>query len=861
MLIFQRTFLVAFAVLAFVSSATAQSEFRSAWPERAERIWIGPEYWANRLQDWRVSQGRLECTTSGPNRNVHLLTHQLGEQRGGFTMSVRLGSLRASEGQIGDGWAGFRVGAKGYYREYRDSAVYGKGLDVGVTTNGRLFIGNPQNAEADGEPLPLADLELRVSAEPTGKQYRLTLTAVDPTNQKKLSEIERRGIPSDDLVGNVALVCHQNPKSKGNVRLWFCDWNMSGPKLDQHPDQTFGPVLFVQYTISRGVLKMTAQMAPLGQGDSRFATLQIQPKSSPPWMSVGQAEIDDLARTATFRVEAWDASKDIPYRVTYRMLGADGTAGEHHYEGTIRHEPLEQDTIVVAGFTGNNDLGFPNTDVIEQLKIHDPDVLVFTGDQIYERVGGYGVQREPLDMACLDYLRKWYIWGWSYGELTRDRVSICLPDDHDVFHGNLWGAGGKKAEGTGKPGQDSGGYTMPAEFVKMVERTQTSHFPDPYDPTPIKQGIGVYYTAMDYAGISFAIIEDRKFKSPPAALLPEADIINGWAQNRDWDAAKESDVPNAVLLGERQLDFLSDWAGDWQPGTWMKVAVSQTIFANLATLPEGSTGDDVVPKLRIFEPGEYPENDTPVADMDSNGWPASGRDRALRELQRCFAFHLAGDQHLASTIQYGVDEWNDAAYAFCVPAVANIWPRRWFPAEPGKNREPGTPKYMGEFRDGFGNRMTVHAVANPYDSGYEPALLHDRATGYGIVKFNKDDRTITIECWPRYADPSDPSIGGQYPDWPVICHQLDNYGGRDIEFCLPTLEIEGMVDPVVQVIDEKNDEMVYTVRIRGTSFRPRVFKEGSYTLKIGEPSLGNIKTLKGIKSIKPDDKTEIRVEL
>ena len=33
-----------------------------------------------------------------------------------------------------------------------------------------------------------------------------------------------------------------------------------------------------------------------------------------------------------------------------------------------------------------------------------------------------------------------------------------------------------------------------------------------------------------------------------------------------------------------------------------------------------------------------------AADCDSNGWPQSGRNRALREMRKGFALHLAGDQ-------------------------------------------------------------------------------------------------------------------------------------------------------------------------------------------------------------------------
>ena len=94
-------------------------------------------------------------------------------------------------------------------------------------------------------------------------------------------------------------------------------------------------------------------------------------------------------------------------------------------------------------------------------------------------------------------------------------------------------------------------------------------------------------------------------------------------------------------------------------------------------------------------------------------------------------------------------------YSFCVPSIANLYLRWWAPLEPGKNRQPGMPEYTGEFLDGFGNKVTVWAVANP-----SPEENHDklttRAAGFGVVRFNKPQRTITIECWPRNVDVTDP---------------------------------------------------------------------------------------------------------
>ncbi len=52
------------------------------WRGLPDRVWIGPEYWANPLQDWRLSKGKLECTNAAANRNVHCLTKSVGELPG-----------------------------------------------------------------------------------------------------------------------------------------------------------------------------------------------------------------------------------------------------------------------------------------------------------------------------------------------------------------------------------------------------------------------------------------------------------------------------------------------------------------------------------------------------------------------------------------------------------------------------------------------------------------------------------------------------------------------------------------------------------------------------------------------------------
>lgn len=582
---------------------------------------------------------------------------------------------------------------------------------------------------------------------------------------------------------------------------------------------------------------MTAQLTPVETVSGHKVELQIRKEDN--WVAVDETTVHPLARTAHFRIEDWDAEEAIPYRIRLE-LPLKGRTEEYFYEGTIATEPGPEENLKMAVFSCNSHYGFPNSEVVQNVAKHSPDMAMFLGDQIYESHGGFGVERSHnIEQAALDYLRKWYMFGWSYRDIFRDIPAGFIPDDHDVFHGNIWGQGGKEAptgEGWGYQAQDRGGYKYPAQWVRMVERTLTSHLPDPYDPTSIKQGIGVYYTDWIYGGVSLAIVEDRKFKTAPQNALPEeAEVVNGFIQNPDFDVTEHYDI-DAELLGERQLKFLQEWIADWSHGARMKAVLSQTNFSNLGTLPEGERIDKIVPRLPIPQRGEYVKGDALTTDMDTNGWPPKGRDEALKIIRKGFALHIAGDQHLASMVQYGVDEYGDAGFAFTGPALNNIWPRRWWPPV-GDDHKPlvGRPKYTGNFKDAFDNRMTVLAVANPVQTNREPALIYDRVTGYGMVTFNKTDRITRIECWPRYVDPlANPE--GQYDGWPVVVGQEDNYGRKPVGH-LPEVSVEGMTDPVMELYDQQTEELVYALRIKGRNFRPKVFGKGPYTIRIGDPDL------------------------
>jgi alkaline phosphatase D len=856
---FARVYLLfSFVLIAISGCSEPENAFELSFADSPDRTWIGPEFYANRMLDWELRDGRLqsmEGRRAKPMRTVHLLTRYLGEEDGSLNMSVVTGPVNTPDMLSDSTWAGFLIGAGGAEVDYRISALVhhwpapGGGLFVGIDGSGHITVRDNENpdarraaradftssdwppiepAESRGKVLEFGEIGLRVMATPNEGTYSMVVEAYDPEGEEDnvLSHSVYTGLDSKYFTGTLAVVSHASPSSEG-AGYWFDNWKIEGTKVIKDESRAFGPVLGIQYTLSGGILKMTAQMGPLGADDSKVAELLIQQNGS--WKTVAKGDLNNNGYTIGFRVEDWAEESDVPFRVMY-SLWEGALPVTHFYDGTI-HSAIKGDDFVLAamncqhiaggdGSWTHNNFWWPHADMAEAVAYHKADMYFFAGDQIYES-GLAGIVRAPADTAILDYLYHWNRFLWAFGDLTRHRPTVSIPDDHDVYHGNVWGAGGKSAEGPYSPASDNGGYIEPAEFVNAVHRTQSSHLPDPFDPTPIEQGISVYYTNMEFGGVSFGIVADRMFKSAPRTLLPDAQVNNGWPSNPNWDAAKSGDHPDAVLLGDRQHEFTDYWAKNWGPSTWMKVFLSQTLFANVATIPEGDMNGSVIPGLAIPPPGEIVTGYKKAMDMDSNAWPQTGRNRVVSDIRRARAFHVAGDQHLGSVVRYGKDAFQDAGYGFVVPSIANIWPRRWFPPEVSPTRDPSKSWYTGDHLDGFGNHMTVLAVANPVDSGHEPSALYDRTPGYGIIRMNKKTRDVVFEAWPRWVDPS--VEGAQpYADWPIEFNQEDG-DGRTPESYLVTLEYPEGLAPAISVTDAVSREHIYTIRPSGTSYQPPVY--------------------------------------
>ena len=731
------------------------------WSTRHDRIWLGAAYWANPMENWRIENGAVECLSRGGNRSVHSLLHQYIDPSKEFVVSVKLQRLEFAPN---DGGAGLRMGARSDLNEYRSNCFVQKGFDAGILNN-QLVLGEVTSELASS--VAEREIELTLRGVPgSGESVELSLEARLVLSQESLGRVQT-SVPAEQLLGNLALVSnfrvHESERSECRYR--YRDWYIQGEAFSDNAEQHFGPILWTMYTLSDSrseegfVLKLSALTGPLGKKDNKQVELQLQKGKA--WTTLAHADLDQDGWVATFRIANWDASRDAKFRVVYRESLRDGTEQVSTRDGIVKANP-SSGKLRMAALTCQKDYAFPYEPVANNVVKLKPDLVFFSGDQLYESHGGFGIIRAPAEPAILNYLRKLYQFGWAFGEAMRNQPTVCLPDDHDVLQGNLWGEGGIAMQGIPMSRDNvdaSGGYIEPVRMLNAVHRTQTGHHPDPYDPRPSARDLSVYYGDMVYGNVSFAILGDRQWKSGPERI---GVIVGETGRGEKPEYINPAfDRKDLELLGERQELFLREWSKDWR-GHALKAVLSQTVFAGIATHQP--------------TPADYLKY-----DFDSSGWPASGRNRAIDAMRDSMALHICGDTHLATVSQYGVDNQRDSNWAFCTPAIAAGWQRWWAPDSidlPHQNRPSHGLANTGEYLDSFGNKVYVYSAGNPKvpSSDHRYIHAHEKGSGFGFITFDTEALTYTMDAFRFLIDVSDGDSNNQFPGWPLTVHQRENRG-------------------------------------------------------------------------------------
>ena len=144
----------------------------------------------------------------------------------------------------------------------------------------------------------------------------------------------------------------------------------------------------------------------------------------------------------------------------------------------------------------------------------------------------------------------------------------------------------------------------------------------------------------------------------------------------------------------------------------------------------------------------------------------------------------------------------------------------------------------GDYLDGFDNKITVHAYANPESPS--------SGGGYGLIRFKKKTNEVTFECWPRDVNVSKPGAK-QFVGWPKTIKLAENRGQK-VTGHLPEIEApQGVKRPVLRVSHAKSGELVYAVRLTQSRVKPWIYSEGIYKVEFGDPDTNEWTVVEGKK--------------
>ncbi len=487
-------------------------------------------------------------------------------------------------------------------------------------------------------------------------------------------------------------------------------------------------ILWTQYCQHLDTMRLMAHL-DADPTEPAPETVTLWTKDDGDWEEVSSTEISTLSSTALFEVKEWPRHQKLDYKVT---------CGDSSFEGIFRAEPKPNAELRMLGMSCLKDIGWPWKEAVAELIKQDPDLVYFSGDQIYENDYGspHIVSKTPEEVPAgmMNYLEKYRQFGLAFRDLLRDRPCIMITDDHDVFENDLWGKGGLLMDGH----RTTGGYRNHPDWVNNMEFTQVGVLPAAINMGPHGAGINAYYTSVEYGGVRLAVVEDRKFKSPPSEVISEPIISSTHVPKKNSDAGIEVvrdgdydctqlDRADLELLGGEQEAFLKEWSSELKESGHLGAVLSSSPWAHIAMYTRDS------------------------ADLDSNGWPQSGRNRGLAAIGDAPVVMIHGDVHLGTLFRHGREKWNDGPVSYSLPAFSSNASRRWEPYEAGENRAPGSPENTGQFHDRFGNKMTVYGAGNGLN-------------GYGMIIFDPAKKEITMEFHPMNEERV--PIKQDVPGWP-----------------------------------------------------------------------------------------------
>lgn len=759
------------------------------WDSIPNQPWLAYNFWQNSLNDWSVEDN---CVVGKPfypnNRTAHITSHSISNSDSSLFIEF---DIKLYEAVKNDSAAefGILIGVGAPDLPQPTNNLIFKTLSpapchfFGIKSNGDIILkdfqkdsliesfqlDSTQRAKIinelynNGVTLSIGYKEKKKLIFNSSSGTNLTLKAAS----LMLSKFIINPIVKSPPKGNIALRYNSNTPYQKNVCFDNLKITGEGYTLNATNNGLIDPILSSFYTCTKDSLFFTAQLMPFKPDSNELFSLTIWPNNKSTYSYTGT--FNSTSYQLRFRIKIPTGFKSFDYILKYRGNQSDIWTSK---TGIIKTQPTRKKPRIMAlncnGFSFYTDhllnyknLLYPYRQIEKGFNKFKPDVVTFLGDQIYESRPEHPIN-SPEHQA-LDYIYKWNIWCYTFRNITKNQPTIILTDDHDVFQGNLWGNGGNRPilnqnEIPAYYGehnydtwmQDNGGYILGSEFANLVIKSQTSHLPFPHQPKPSNEIVN-YYTSYEYGALNFAILEDKKFKSPPSKNSFE--VYNGFAL-KDSLSPKDYNNPDLKLLGDDQLSFLTNWSENLRKRKAAKIILTQSAYVSLTTVPLNYSALKDKPVKRDSSKQKV------SPDMDTNGWPKAGRDRALNALNQNNILFISGDQHLGAVIEV-FDSSQTPFTFFSVPAITNTWPRMWWPSNEHQNKNHP----LGDYTDAFGNELTVKAIANPTKNAPEPSDFNYKSPGFGIIDINKKGTKAKLKAYPLFFDQKKRST--MFPGWPV----------------------------------------------------------------------------------------------
>ncbi len=765
------------------SSKDEEVDLFADLPEEIKRNWINENFWANRLEDWQLSNGRIECVNANlPNRTVHLLPYVISNDSGSIHLEIEIGTISKNDSLKINHYAGLLLGAGSIADDFKKRAlIHGNnqnntGIVVGVNGNGKIIFLDHENK---GELINLSAAEemahvelnnagilLQIVIQPEADYYTIMLSILDKSNRNVLSYAKVSNIDKKKIQGNIALIANGGA-DLNDASFWFDNLKMSGSKLKYNKNETLGPIIGAMYSYLDGKINLTAQLMPLSVKDNMEVSLEVSKYNKNQWKTIAKAQIDTLSYTARFTVNSLKTDLNYNYRVTYKLIAKNGKQNIFHFNGIIPKNKNNQNLIKVAFFKDtffsnalfsdakNNNNGYKSmfstqvltSDVLKQ----KADLLVFMGGQVNENCFEPASYSSFQDLK-MNYLYKWYLWYFSFQKIIAHHPTLILTNNTDFF--TEISTKNRKEYLTLKLKDKKDADN----FIRLVEQTQL-----PNQALSIDDQKFFENQMFNYGKIQFGFLANSQKDSTifPLSINNQIDTM-----------PSEEDK------------FMNFFTLHWE-NTEMKTILTHFPILNTDSLNQQA--DNL----------KYPQNNV------------------IAQAQKNFSVIISASENNSLLAKCGLKTFSDASYYFLTPAL------RSFSILKDENSDFFTKENQ---------KIKILAKAE------QKSNLKQHFLSYSIIKFNKFQKTINFEN--RTITHDNETNKTDIKNWNKTISVLSNFNEISSIY-LPTFKIKGTMQTVTYfVYDNATKELIYTQRAKENIFKPKVFYWASYDVVFFDPVSG-----------------------